>query len=326
MAVFAAKHYLFLYVSFVLLVQSAFYILSQQNIMLLLPSTTTTTTRTTVETSLESSVRRIHHGPTIRASLAHWMGPMNLAVYEAWIVYHHQRWKVTDVDLHVHWEMVDAMTTYFRDPQRTHGTQVKVFGHYVDKHAPPEHFTSNQRRHLHFQVLQRTLANAKRDGNDFVMTIDADEFLDSNDFETIESLFVDNETTAVTIPVYNLDYRLCSGTALNFASLGYQAVRPFWSNVTDDETKDFHTDAGIACHGNRKFIVRTDRWDYLGVTFMILSIVSVTNQYQEYWTCRVGPEMVNISDSYIYAPYSVVSMPIHRSVPVKSSRIVPFSI
>jgi hypothetical protein len=117
---------------------------------------------------------------------------------------------------------------------------------------------------LQFQVLQRTLANAKRDGNDFVMTIDADEFLDSNDFETIESLFADNETTAVTIPVYNLDYRLCSGTALNFASLGYQAVRPFWSNVTDDETKDFHTDAGIACHGNRKFIVRTDRWDHLG--------------------------------------------------------------
>jgi hypothetical protein len=107
------------------------------------------------------------------------------------------------------------------------------------------------------------LANAKRDGNDFVMNLDEDEFLVSDDFDTIASMFVNNQTNAVTFPIFGMDYRLCSGVSLHFESLGYQSVRPIRTNFTDDETKDYYTDPLIGCSGNRKYIVRTDRWDHL---------------------------------------------------------------
>lgn len=41
------------------------------------------------------------------------------------------------------------------------------------------------------------------------MSFDPDGFLVSNDFDTIECVFVSNKTIAVTFPVFRLNYKLC---------------------------------------------------------------------------------------------------------------------
>ena len=144
---------------------------------------------------------------------------MNIAAYEAWIAYHHKRWKVTDVDLHVHWEIVNIIKTYFQNSKHCEGTNVRVFGHYVDKNTPQEKYGPAMIG-LQFQIMQRTLENAKQNGNEYVMNFDPDEYLISNDFETIENMFISNETMSVTFPVFHMNYRLCSAVALEFGSLG----------------------------------------------------------------------------------------------------------
>jgi hypothetical protein len=265
MTVFAKKRYILPCFFFTLFVVSTLYTLSQQNVLMQKLTTSKTTASECNCTSLGAA--SVIQGPTFRAALAHWMGPMNLAIYEAWIVYHHQRWRLTDVDFHVHWTLVDQITEYFSDPKRTGGARVKFFGHYVPQDAVLGTSKKNSYGAVmglaQKEILQRTLANAKRDGNEFSMFIDADEFLDSNQFESIESVFANNETIAVTIPLVYVDYRICSGVNLTFDSLGYQEVRPFRTNFIDDEENDFHTDSPIACFSNRKYIVRVDGWNHL---------------------------------------------------------------
>lgn len=68
------------------------------------------------------------------------MGPMNLAVYMVCIVYHHERWKVTDLDLYVHWKLVENRTTHFSNPKHTGGANDKAFDHHVNKYTSCENF------------------------------------------------------------------------------------------------------------------------------------------------------------------------------------------
>mmetsp|Transcript_4513 Transcript_4513/g.12554 ORF Transcript_4513/g.12554 Transcript_4513/m.12554 type:complete len:365 (-) Transcript_4513:136-1230(-) len=214
-----------------------------------------------------SKLRCLQRDPpafTLRASLAHWTGPLNVKAVEAWIIFYQKRWGLTDVDLYVPWDLVKEMVELFGDNEGSRscgGVKIVVIGHFLPKASTNYQFVV---RSLQEHVIATSLLHARRDSNDFLMNFDPDEFLESDDFDDLPSMFGnDNSISAVTVPSFLVNFDICSSHNLTFGSLGYHVPKPHGSTYVDNAAKGYYTNVKVACGGQRKYIVRPDHWTKL---------------------------------------------------------------
>lgn len=193
---------------------------------------------------------------SVRTCLLFYDGLPNYEAIKAWIEYHHKRWGLSHVDMFVTEKMSDMrdiLNYAFQD-------LVKIQVFYTHLHEKPvlKHYFG-QRQTV---MMNRVLQNAKLDNNSFVLFMDPDEFLVSEDFQNIEEMFAGGHD-GVTFPVFGIPYGyFCSNKALVYGSLGYQALTPTRTNSSTNASLDYYSDpAQVACSGGRKYIVRTDKWD-----------------------------------------------------------------
>ena len=191
----------------------------------------------------------------VRASLVHWYGDINWNVYRVWILYHYRRWNVTKIEFYLHESMVPKAKEALRDIEH-----VKIYYH---AHRLTEFDGKFQR-----QLFNEALHNAKVDGDDILINLDADEFLASKHFKSFEDILeAANNKAAVSFPNFSLRYRICSSADQVFGSITYSNLLPSNSTLKDNpQGKEYYVPSLPACYGHRKYFVQPAMWDKLGHT------------------------------------------------------------
>ena len=189
----------------------------------------------------------------VRALLVHWYGDINWNVYRVWILYHYRRWNVTKIEFYLHESVIPKAKEVLRDIDH-----VKIYYH---AHRLTEFDGKFQR-----QLFNEALHNAKVDGDDILINLDADEFLTSKHFKSFEDILeATNNKAAVSFPTFTVKYRICSSADQVFGSITYSNLAPAKSTLKDNrQGKEYYVPSLPGCGGQRKFFVQPAMWDTLG--------------------------------------------------------------
>ncbi len=166
-----------------------------------------------------------------------------------WVAYHERRWGLDHVDVFV-------QEGDFEKSVQDHLEEVPVeFEARVNVTALPN---TGQPYEHQIWLMNQCLENAKE--ADFMFNFDADEYLVSDDYETLSELFEFTNRPGVSFPIFPNNYHQCSAHAPTYGSATYQSIVPLGAEP-DGQGSYTNPPPGVLAH--RKYVVRPQRFQEL---------------------------------------------------------------
>ena len=188
-------------------------------------------------------------GPKIRGCIGPLYGTINWNAVAGWVAYHERRWGLDHVDVFV-------QEGDFEKSVQDHLEEVPVeFEASVNVTALPN---TGQPYEHQIWLMNQCLENAKE--ADFMFNFDADEYLVSDDYETLSELFEFTNRPGVSFPIFPNNYHQCSAHAPTYGSATYQSVVPLGAEP-DGQGSYTNPPPGVLAH--RKYVVRPQHFQEL---------------------------------------------------------------
>ena len=180
----------------------------------------------------------------IRACIGPLYGTINWNAVAGWIKYHEERWGLSHVDIVVR---KNEFATAKEDLESVQ-LQLQSRMNFTSLSSVEQEDLYNKDQ---YWLIQECLMNAKENKDDFLINFDADEFLTSDDFSTLDEMFEFADRPGVSFPMFQNNYHRCSKNEPTFDSATYQPLVPYGS----EKATDGYTDPPTGANGHRKYIV-----------------------------------------------------------------------
>lgn len=193
-------------------------------------------------------------------------GTANPIGITAWMKYNEERWGLNRVEFHIREAEFEPLTERLSTAIE-HARETKVISQRIQAnfHSIPYFHTDNDDYGLaQLLSINKCLHAAQLRGSDFFLQMDPDEFLVSQQFQTLPEMFAHyGNKPALVFPIFNVLYDYCSSFKPTFDSATYRYLVPAGA-IRDTENPDrIHHDVPKGFNGNRKYIVRPDSFTFV---------------------------------------------------------------
>lgn len=187
---------------------------------------------------------------------------INIESIAAWIKFNQLRWNVTHVGIHIrekeYNDVRPRLESAIKDTDVTVHTTFQALPNFNDK---------KERRRFQVKAMTQCLLDAKERGNEYMMNFDPDEYLTSEQYNTIQDMFAfANNKPSIRFPMWVNNYHFCTSRRPTMGSATWQAVLPVGATFDKKNTSKVYTNVlkGKPTNGQRKYIMRTKFFDKVG--------------------------------------------------------------
>lgn len=180
---------------------------------------------------------------------------LNLDAFDAWMLYHKKRWEVTHANLYLREKEFQSMGAQLKSIVAKHVGQSNVRIKSIRNWN-----STDERRRIESVEYYNCLLDAKARNFDYLFVTDADEYLVSQEHQSIRGMFNAGNASGISFPIFINNYNYCSQGRPTFDAATYQKMIPVGSKR--DPILGY-TDPPSGFDGQRKYVIRPERFDRL---------------------------------------------------------------
>jgi Glycosyltransferase family 92 len=178
---------------------------------------------------------------------------INYVAIVGWLKYYEERWGLTHAELYIQQDIFESVQTNILQAkqERTPSLAVIMNFHPLNSYGKVKEF--------HAVFINTALYAAQLHNSSYFLNFDADEFLVSKQFKTLDDMFaapaVGNKP-AISFPIFGNNYHFCETKRPTFDSMTYHNIAPIRTEKLSNDSQMMYAEPARSTSGNQKYIVR----------------------------------------------------------------------